>query len=81
MVLAHDASSHCTLQLYEVSSKYQEQFSTYRMDTKLHLLMFQWELFEKKYKQESWFLCMTRRLNELYKCMKFHQNILNGFKL
>ena len=27
---------------------------------------------KKIFMQELWFLCMTRRLNVLYKCMKFH---------
>ena len=31
--------------------------------------------------QELWFLCMTRRLNVLYKCMKFHGNICNGYQV
>ena len=47
MVLAYDTSSYGALQLYEVSSKYLEQFSAYIMDTKLHLLMFKGEQFEK----------------------------------
>ena len=33
------------------------------------------------YKQELWFLCMTRCLNVLYKCIKFHQNIFNGYQV
>ena len=28
-------------------------------------------IIEKIYMQELWFLCMTRRLNVFYKCMKF----------
>ena len=31
--------------------------------------------------QELWFLCMTRRRNVLYKCMKFHSNICNGYQV
>ena len=31
--------------------------------------------------QELWFLCMTRRLNVLYKCMKFRWNISNSFQV
>ena len=31
--------------------------------------------------QELWFLCMTRRLNVLYKCMKFCRNIFNGYQV
>ena len=29
--------------------------------------------------QELWFLCMTRRLNVHYKCMKFHKNTSDGY--
>ena len=31
--------------------------------------------------QELWFLCMTRHLNVLYKCMKFHCNICNSYQV
>ena len=31
--------------------------------------------------QELWFLCMTRRLNVLYNCMKFRRNICNGYQV
>ena len=31
--------------------------------------------------QELWFLCMTHRLNVLYKCMKFRRNICNGYQV
>ena len=31
--------------------------------------------------QELWFLRMTSRLNVLYKCMKFHRNICNGYQV
>ena len=31
--------------------------------------------------QELCFLCMTRRLNMLYKYMKLHWNICNGYKV
>ena len=31
--------------------------------------------------QELWFLCMTRCLNVLYKCMKFCRNICNGYQV
>ena len=37
---------------------------------------------KKKHMQELWFLCMTlRRLNVLYKCMKFRRNICNGYQV
>ena len=41
--------------------------------------MLQGEWFEKINVQELWFLCMTRRLNVLYKCMKFRWIISNGY--
>ena len=31
--------------------------------------------------QELWFLCMTRRLNVLYKCMEICLNICNGYQV
>ena len=39
------------------------------------------EITSKISKAELWFLCMTRRLNVLYKCMKFHLNIYNGYQV
>ena len=30
--------------------------------------------------QELCYLCMTRRLNVLYKCMKFRSNTSNGYQ-
>ena len=35
----------------------------------------------KIYKQELWFLCMTPRLNVLYKCMKFIWNIFYSYQV
>ena len=35
----------------------------------------------KIYMQELWFLCMTRSLNVLYKCMKFRWNTSNGYQV
>ena len=35
----------------------------------------------KIYMQELWLLCMTRRLNTLYKWMKFRLNICNGYQV
>ena len=31
--------------------------------------------------QELWFLCMTRRLNVLYECMKFCSNTAYGYQV
>ena len=39
------------------------------------------EITPKISKAELWFLCMTRRLNVLYKCMKFRSNIYNGYQV
>ena len=33
------------------------------------------------YMLESWFLCMARHLNVLYKCLKFHLNIPDGYQV
>ena len=34
-----------------------------------------------KYPQQLWFLCMTRCLNVLYKCMKFRWNTSKGYQV
>ena len=39
------------------------------------------EITPKISKAELWFLCMTHRLNVLYKCMKFLWNISYGFQV
>ena len=39
------------------------------------------EINSKISKAELWFLCMTRRLNVLYKCMKFRWNTSNSFQV
>ena len=38
------------------------------------------EIIPKISNAELWFLCMTRPLNVLYKCMKFRWNISNGYQ-
>ena len=38
-------------------------------------------IIRKIHMQELWFLCMTRRRNVLYKCMKFRSNICNGYQV
>ena len=77
IVLMHDTLSEC-LQIYEVSLKYLWRLSSYRADTVLW-----WRHTNKckgkKYMQQLWFLCMTRRLNVLYKCMKICWNTSNGY--
>ena len=59
-------ATECALQIYEVSLEYLWRLSSYREDTILYM-------------QVLWFLSMTRRLNVLYKCMKFHWNTSNGY--
>ena len=39
------------------------------------------ELSPKISTAELWFLCMIRRLNVLYKCMKFRRNTCNGYQV
>ena len=39
------------------------------------------EITPKIPKAELWFLCMTRCLNVLYKCMKFRLNIYKGYQV
>ena len=70
MVLVHNTSSYCALQLYEVSvinlngcQLTQRTLNSIANDQR--------EITPKISKVELWFLCMTRRLNVLYKCMKF----------
>ena len=47
-------------------------------DRKTHLMLSRRNYLKNITMQELWFLCMTCRLNVLYKCMKFHWNICNG---
>ena len=82
MVLVHDTSSECALQMYEVSLKY--LYDDYQV--------IEWTQFcdgqihgqtqgGKIYVQELWFLCITRHLNVLYKCLKFRWNTYNGYQV
>ena len=38
------------------------------------------DITSKMYRQELWFLCSAHWLMMLYISMKFHENILNGFR-
>ena len=80
IALAHDTSSHCALQLYEVSSNSLNSFQRTGWTQKCIYLCSKGNNL-KIYKQELWLLCMTRRVNVLYKCMKFYHNIFKGYQL
>ena len=77
MVLMHDTLSGRAFQMGEVSSKYlNEIFSRYRAD-KIFIICEnnEREIPGEILKSDLWFLCMTIRLMELFKCVKFYQNI------
>ena len=65
---------------YEVWWKYFHQFSCYRADTKWPLSIFKGEQIQKLIDKKLWFLWSERCLMMLYICLKFHENILNGFQ-
>ena len=79
MVLMHDTLSECALQIYEVSLKYLWRLSSYIERTRFCDGYPRTDAREIKYMQELWFLCMTRRLNVFYKCMKSRWNTSNGY--
>ena len=60
--------------------KFLERFSSYRADTNLLFSNLKGNN-SKMYRQELWFLWSACRLMMLYICMKFHENILNGFQV
>ena len=62
----HSNSLNC----FQVKARTQNRFSNNQREITL-----------KVCKAELWFLCMTRCLNVLYNCMKFHQNIFNGYQI
>ena len=68
MVLVHNTSSECGLQMYEVSLKYLYRYQVIER-TRNSVANDQREITPKLSKAELWFLCMTRRLDVLYKCM------------
>ena len=68
MVLVHDLSSECALQMYEINTSNGYQVIE---QTRNSIANDQREITPKISKAELWFLCMTRRLNVLYKFMKF----------
>ena len=70
MVLVHDTSSYCALQLYEVSFL-QLNGCQLTERTRNSIANDQREITPKISKAELWFLCMTCRFNVLYICMKF----------
>ena len=70
MVLVLDTSSECALQMYEASLNASNGYQVVER-TRNSIANNQREITPKYPKAEFWFLCMTRRLNVLYKCMKF----------
>ena len=71
MVLVHAKWSHCALEVYEVSIKYLPTLFNLQSRHKSAFSYVTWGINWKINMQELWFLCMTRHLNVLYKCMKF----------
>ena len=70
MVLVHDTLSHCALQVYEF---HQIALTVFNLQSG-HEIAFTYVtrgIIGKIYMPALWFLCMTRRLNVLYKCIKF----------
>ena len=91
MVLVHETSSYCALQLYKVSFKLLYNCMEFRLNsfngsqvterTRSSIANDQREITPKIYKAELWFVCMTHLLIVLYNCMKFHLNSFNGSQL
>ena len=80
MVFVHDMLSHSALQMYEVSLKIRNRYQVIER-TRNSTAHDQREITPKISKAELWFLCMTRCLIGLYKCMKFQPNIFNIVQL
>ena len=80
MVLVHDTSSYCALQVSEVSKN---SFNGCQLteQTPKSIANDHRVITPKISKAELWFLCMTRRLIVLYNCMKFHLISFNGCQL
>ena len=78
MVLVHDTSFYCALQKYEF--RWNTPYGYHVIErTQNSIANDQRETTSKICKAELWFLSMARRLNELYKCMKFV--ISNGYQV
>ena len=67
--------SLCSRRVWSVNQI--QRCSTYREDKNCIWLCYKGNNLRKNI-QELWFLCMTRCLNAVYKCMKFRWNISNG---
>ena len=80
MVLVHDKSSYCALQLYKF---HLNNFNCCQLTerTRNCIANDQREITPKIFKPELWFLCMTHCLIVLYNCMKFHFYSFNGCQL
>ena len=71
MVLMHDTFYGCALQMYENSLKYLDSYQAIERTRFCDGQTHEQRQRGKIYMHELWFLRMTRRLNVLYKCMKF----------
>ena len=71
MALVHDTSSHCVLEVFEVSTKIASTVFNLQSGRKIGFSYVTRGIIWKMNMKELWFLCMTRRLNVLYLCMKF----------
>ena len=66
--------THCLIVRYKCMKFHQIALTVFNLQSR-HEIAFTYVtrgIIGKTYMQELWFLCMTRRLNVLYKCMKFH---------
>ena len=65
--------THCLIVRYKCMKFQPNSFNSVQLteQTRNSIANDQREITPKISKEELWFLCMTRRLNVLYKCMKF----------
>ena len=83
MVFMFYTLSHSTSHLWDVSLKYLEQFSTYsghKYTVEMAMFNVQRSMAPKVCKPELRFMCSACRLIVLYICVKFRENISNGFQ-
>ena len=81
MVLVHDTSPYCALQLYEGFHFNSFNCCQVTEGTQNSIANDQREITPKISKAEIWFLCMTHCLIVRYKCMKFQPNSFNSVQL
>ena len=87
MVLVYDNDlffmTHFLIVIYNCMKFHSNSFCSFQVKAQTwnSIANDQREITTKICKAELWFLCMTCHLNVLYKYMKFHQIIFNGYKL